>query len=218
MKNVLEQDNTVQNSKKGPVRGSFLKPKLSKTHQDYWLTRLQQRTYKDKSGRCGRAADYTVRIKYLGREARVNLKSANTTQAAMKARDIYIYLMANGWKLTLEKYKPIYKKASKSTVGEFIKEVEEMSNISPKTLNNYISCFRRIVADIEGIEMGKKKFDRFNGGRKLWRDEIHAVKLSRITPGKIQKWKVAFIRRADHDPLKIKSASYTSNPYANKSI
>jgi hypothetical protein len=50
--------------------------------------------------------DYQVRIQHAGRSAYFNLKSANATDAATKARDIYVFLIANGWEGTLAKYKP----------------------------------------------------------------------------------------------------------------
>jgi integrase len=81
--------------------------------------------------------------------------------------------------------------------------------------------FRRIVADLEGIKEdvdhdGKVK-SRFNyrsgGGRDTWAERVHSVELAKITPAKIQQWKIAFVNRALGDPLKERSARTSANSY-----
>ena len=95
--NGSEQVKGLQNRKKGTER---VQTKLGKTHVDYWYSKLRKRIF---SGRDGplkfRCSDWQVRLKHLGRSMWFNLKTANAAEAAVKARDIYISLIANGWEV-----------------------------------------------------------------------------------------------------------------------
>jgi len=212
MKTVSEQIKTTQNIKKGTERVQYNKPnRLPKTHQDYWKSRVHNRKYKDSSGIEKTVPELTVRIKHQRKDEYFKLGTSHRLHASIKARKIYIHLMANGWDATLAKYKPKAMSPAKTTVGAFINEVEQKASISPKTLNNYVVAFRGIVSGIEGIDLGNTKYDYKSGGRDKWLKKIHAVKLSKLTPAKVQKWKIAFIKQAGSDPIKIRQAKVSSN-------
>jgi integrase len=69
---------------------------------------------------------------------------------------------------------------------------------------------RKIVADITGIAHGR------GGGkakREEWRTCIQMVRLSVITPEKVQQWKLDFVARAGQDPRKIRSAKTSANSF-----
>jgi len=46
---------------------------------------------------------YSVRFQHLGRRASFNLSISDADKAAAKARDIFVFLKANGWEATLAK-------------------------------------------------------------------------------------------------------------------
>ena len=74
--------------------------------------------------------------------------------AAAKARDIYLFLKANGWNETLAKFKSS-SRAPKSdivTVGQFLEAVSTQFGGKRKTIDDYSRAFRRIVAGIFEIE------------------------------------------------------------------
>src|SRR5205085_2666186 len=80
--------------------------KLPKTHQDFWVSRLRKRSYLDRGGRTEiEIPTWQVRLFHAGRESWFNLDTANQAAAAVKARDIYVFLKANGWDATLAKFK-----------------------------------------------------------------------------------------------------------------
>ncbi len=102
--------------------------KRPKTHQDYWLGRLRKRTYLARDGKLEiEIPTWQVRLFHLGREAWFNTDTANQAAAAVKARDIYVFLKANGWDAALAKFKPEAERAShlELTVGAYLEAVED---------------------------------------------------------------------------------------------
>jgi hypothetical protein len=114
--NGNEQMKGLQNRKKGTER---VQTKLGKTHVDYWYSKLRKRFFSGRDGLQVQVPDWQVRLKHLGRSMWFNLKTAKAAEAAVKARDIYIYLIANGWEAALEKFKPQTEKRENLSVEEF---------------------------------------------------------------------------------------------------
>lgn len=132
--------------------------------------------------------EYQVRIFHLGREAWFNTGTANQSAAAIKARDIWVYLAANGWEATLAKFKPEPEaKLQICTLGEFLAEAARIGHLKPKTLANYSVKLRKLVADIAGANKGLKKkqararYDYASGGRKAWVEQIEDRRLDLLT-------------------------------------
>src|SRR5579864_7845038 len=93
----MEQKNICSTSKN--------RSKLGKSHQDYWTSKLRKRSYVSK-GKTSFIPDWQVRIAHLGRREWFNLGTPNKASATIKARDIYVSLLAIGWEPTLTKFKP----------------------------------------------------------------------------------------------------------------
>lgn len=219
---MSEHVGTVQNAKKGTERGQRLasnspensvRRTLSKTHQDYWTSRIKKRSYHCKLSGEREIPEWQVRIKHEGQEAWFNLQTPKKVTAANKARDIYVNLIANGWEDTLRKFKK--KKGSPTgvvTVGDFLAEVSKTAEVQPTTLRDYHSRFRSIVAWVAGIEMVAKRFDAHGGGgREKWIAKVDAVKLHHITPEKVQKWKMNYLAERSDDPVRAKKARVSVN-------
>ena len=181
---------------------------LPKTDVRYWARRIY------KHSREGRTDfEWSVRIRHKGRREQFPLLSANRTQAARKALEIYGHLKALGWEAALTKFKrgaePLPPK-SDLTVGEFLAELQAKTELKARTFADYAGSLRKIVADITGIAHGPAGSQ---AKRDKWRSRIHAVKLSRVTPEKVQKWKLKFVARAGEDPRKIRSAKNSANSF-----
>ena len=156
-------------------------------------------------------------MQHLGREAWFNLDTASTALAATKAREIYIFLRANGWDQTNARFKPETQVRIESpSLDEFLAEVRVKGGIRAKTLACYERKFRKIVADIRGLD-DPRKFDKKKGGHAEWSARIGRVKLSDITSGKIQQWKLEFIAKAGGDPLLEKAARNSVNSFIRNS-
>ncbi|MGV3773627.1 MAG: tyrosine-type recombinase/integrase [Verrucomicrobiales bacterium] len=185
----------------------------SKSHQDYWKAKLRKRSYKTGDGQLVEIPEWQVRITFEKREAWFNCRTTNKAEAAIKARDIYLTIVApkpaGGWEVALKKFKPeSAKKFSDPTVGQFIEELEKKAEIKPMTFAIYTRKFRSLVAGIANIpDQGKHSYA--TGGYRDWLEKVHAVKLSKITPEKVSEWKVAFANR--EDPLQRNRAKITAN-------
>jgi hypothetical protein len=184
-KHSSEQKNTRRNRKSVQEvskqdRGNA---RYGKTDLRYWEKSIFQSTY-TRDGTVRRVGEWAVKIQHLGRRETFPLSSANRASAAARAKEIYLSLKSAGWEPTLTKFKPkaINARKAVSTVGEFLNEVKAKASARPKTIESYCRAFRTIVADIFGIDGGKKKYDYRNGGRSGWLAKINNIKLADITP------------------------------------
>lgn len=188
----------------------------SKDHVYHWKNRLFHLAYTtevDGVRQTIKETDWAVRIQYRGRRESFPLRTSNKDAAAIKARDIYLSLVASGWDKTIAQYKPgTIVKINYPTVGEYIREYTSMQ-VMDRTREGYISMFRKIVADINNLADDRRKYDYKKGGREIWINEIDAVRLDSLTPDKTQKWRIAFISKAGKAYDKIDKATNSANSY-----
>jgi len=214
MKTPKEQKRTLQNTETRTETGQSRTEKikrLPKTHQDYWLAKLRKRSYRWQ-GKEIEVPSWQIRLIHLGREEWFNLDTANQAAAAVKARDIYLHLLGKNWTETLAKFKPSVEVAKDGcTVGDFLAQVKAVSGLKPVTFEVYAKKFRSLVAGVCKIDGGKDKFDYVNGGHKSWLERVHAIRLDRLTPEKINAWRVNYLKNASENPLKHKQAHTTVN-------
>jgi integrase len=179
---------------------------------DFWPSRLRKRSYLDRaSGKVVEIPDWQVRLKKDGGESWFNLGTANQAAAAKKAKEIFTFLEANGWPATLAKFKPDSGAATRLdvTVGDFLDEAKAVSGLKPVTYEIYAKKFRCLVAGAFKIDGGKAKYDYVNGGYREWLEKVHAVRLEKLTPDKVNEWKVRELKTASKSPLQLKRASVT---------
>lgn len=201
----------IRHLTKAGQRTGQSRARLSKDHQDYWVAKLRKRTYRTADGRLMEIPEWQVRITYKGREAWFHTHSAHRIEAAIRAREIYRTLVSptGGWEAALKMFKPeMAQKKADPTVGEFLAEIEKRSGLKPMTFGIYARKFRSLVAYLTKIP-GDGKHDHIKGKYKDWLAKVHAVKLSRLTPERIQAWKVAYVKRPD--PLQVKRAKVSAN-------
>ena len=131
---------------------------LSKTHSDYWKSRVLKQSY-TRDGERFTCPDYAVRIQFAGRRELFPLGTANKSTAAGKAAKIYASLVANGWGPTLAEFKPeIVKERKAGTVGEVIVAASEEATVRPRSLAQYVGAFRQLAAEIAGVDGGKDRY------------------------------------------------------------
>jgi integrase len=189
--------------------------KLPKTDTRYWTNRVFFPRY-TKNGETRTLKEYAARMRYLDRRETFPLHTANKAAAAAKAREIYEHLRAQGWGPTVKKFKPGSIKTPVSsivTVGDLLTAVRETSTGNEKTLADYARALRLIVS--QAFEIEDKDGKRFNcrsgGGREKWLERVDAVKLSELTPERIQRWKAAYLKRKGGDPLADRTARNSLN-------
>ena len=219
--NELEQ--TAQDPKSRTETGQRLElsgdtpkpPRLPKDHENYWASKLRQRRYKTKSGNIEQIPELQVRLIHANREGWFNLGTKNKSEAGKKARDIYLCLRANGWEKTLEKFKPKSEAASKSnlSVGDYLSAVQATGRLNGRTFLNYQNCLRTIIAESFGVRGGVAKYDYRAGGSQQWAERIDCIRLSRVTPDRVSKWKEKRLKLAGKSPAAIASAKRTVTTY-----
>src|ERR1035437_444005 len=189
---------------------------LSRTHADYWKARLFRRTY-TQDGKAHEVNDLYVRIQHGGRREFFPLTTTNQDAAARKAASIFTFLKANGWDAALAKFKSTAYGQVKLdlTVGDYLGAVDATRRLRGRTFLNYRNCFHTIVAQIFGIrpKKGENKFDYRTGGNGKWTARIDQIRLERLTPDRVNRWKRDRVASAGHSPAGIASARRTVNSY-----
>ena len=175
---------------------------VGRTHVDYWAPRLKKRSYFDRQGREVEIPEWQVRIACLGRREWFNTGTPNRDAAAERARKIYLSLVSAGWERTLEEFKPDMQVSKDGcTVGQVLDQIKAVSALKPGTFEIYAKKFRSLVAGVFNIDGGKAKYDYVNGGYRAW--------LDRLTPERVNAWKVRELKNASKNPLQLKHTSVT---------
>jgi integrase len=194
--------------------------RAAKTHQDYWKTRIKRCTFTGRDGEKYSPPEYYVRMFHLGRETWFSLDTANQSAATIKARDIYLSLIASGWEATLARFKPSpISKADVCSVGEFLADVGARSHLKPMTVRRYAVKLRKMVADIAKVEAGVKgrakraKYDYMKGGRNAWLAKVDSQPLNLLTPDAVNAWRNHYVAKAGSDPMARKSAERSAASY-----
>jgi integrase len=146
------------------------------------------------------------------------LYTGNKAAAAARAREIYRVLVTEGWAATRERFRPAEssKPERPVTVAEFFQRIRETHAGRQTTLEEYLRAFRFIVAESFGIEGTGEKYDYQAGGHIKWLKRVEAVELAAITPERVQRWKIAFLKRAGTNPVEIRSARISVNSLLRK--
>ena len=133
-------------------------------------------------------------MRFGGTQCRWPLKTANRDQAATKARDIYLSLVAVGYEATIERFKPWTAEDQEDpntvTVGQFIEAVRTVAPVRATTFTTYERKMRFLVSQIKAVESSRARYDYVNGGCKAWRDKVDATPLSELTPEKVLQWQI----------------------------
>ncbi len=188
---------------------------------DYWYGRLRKNSFKRKDGSTYTSREYQVYMSVGGKQQRFNLDSGNKEVAAEKALEIYMFSRSNGPAATLEKYRrKTTTKVENPTVGDLLREIGELRLIKAKTFTDYSRKLRTVVSGSLQIKSDKSRYDYFGPGNKLWRSKVDSIPLSQFTPDKIMKWRSAYLKNADQDPVSQRRAraSLTSLLRNSKSL
>lgn len=224
--NSSESVLSLQNSESGPEvaqkSSSRHKRRMGKDHVDFWKSRLVKRTY-EHGGKTHQVSGWQVRIGHLGEREWFNTERDNRETAALRAREFYQCLVANGWAAARKKFKPAPETiipANRLTVGEFFTAVERTGHLSPRTFTNYQTCFRSIIAGIFKVKGEDSRFDYRSrdqeagkSGNQLWREQIDGRLLESITPELVTDWQRAFVAKVGNSPVKTAAARRTANSY-----
>jgi integrase len=156
---------------------------------------------------------YHYKPMYQGRRETFSTGTPVKAIAGVVARQIYMYLRANGWDATLEKYSHKKKEPGPvTTLGEFIARVESTFDGQRRTIVDYVSNLRKVAAEIAGIIRSQKtKHDYRSAGREAWLAKVDRLALEAIKREKIEAWRVAYVAAAGDDLNQIRARKTTCN-------
>lgn len=193
----------------GETEPSVKKGQFPKTDVRYWKKALTRTKWESGEGD-GEAKTFSVQVQYQHRRVRFPLRQSSEHTAASLARDIYVFLLANGWDATLKRFKPDAVPTKKiPTVGEYLTAARAVSGIRASTFETYCVKLRTVTAGVCGVEAGVERYGK--KGAAAWRERVEAVKLSRLTPENIQRWAVSYLGEAGDDPAKQQSRKTSLN-------
>ena len=146
--------------------------KFTKDSLRYWEKQIFKNRYKYK-GKIQNSCTYCSKIMYDNKRVTFNLKTGNKTKAAALAKEIYLHLQLNGYEETLKKYKSNGEKKNESpTVGAFLKEIRDKSNLRVETLYTYEKKFRRLVAEACSVKISGP---RVGAGNQVIKEKVHEI-------------------------------------------
>jgi integrase len=189
-----------------------------KSDMRYWQQAIFQPSYTWK-GTKRWVGHWAVKVQHGRRRETIPLGTANKAAAAAKAKEFYLCLQSKGWYEALLRFKPKsrWSVGAITTVGDFLAAAESVWSGRTKTFADYARAFREIVSDSFGIDGGTSKYDYRSGGRDTWVKRVERIKLRELTPDKVQKWKVDFLKRAGNNPVKKRGAQVSVNSLLRRS-
>jgi integrase len=155
----------------------------------------------------------------------LSLRTPNREEAALIAKDWFVFLNTNGWEAFDAKYRTTLSTTTRTTgsvksygvtVGDFLVAARNESDLAHKTFDDYARCLRFIVSEIRAMSKPRSRHDYRNGGRKAWVAAIDATPLEYVTPDKIRAWKRAYVARAGHDELARRRCTVSVNSYLRR--
>ncbi len=188
------------------------KQNFSKTDARYWQERIYKLIY-TRDGKTCEVPEWSVKVQWRGRRELFNLQTSNKAAAAARAKDIYATIIGAGWDAAFEKFKLEMQRKAVSTVGDFLAELHCHWTGKPKTFEDYCQKFRTMLSQMFSIKGGSAKahYDHVNGGRDAWIAKIDRIKLADVTPERVNKWRIAFVRQAGDNPVMQKRARISCN-------
>ena len=198
---------SYQHGKSAKRVQSDSKPAVGKNTATYWQDRLFKPVTRGLV-----SPHYTMQVAFKGRRMAFTTGTGNKDAASRIAAGIYNDLLALGVEATLAKHRP--QKAAKgdkvATIGEWITAAQEVSAANDATFTAYARALRTIAGGIAELKKNKKRFGPKKGGSTKYREGIDSISLEILTPEALQKWRLAYVRRAK-TPVREKSAKTSCN-------
>jgi len=207
-----EAKSDVENSKIGGELAEKTVLHRSKTHADYWKTRLFHDGFTTPDGGRSLSGEWSVRIYRDGRRETFNLGSANAATAADKAKFIYANLVSSGWDATLAKFKPeSVAKKKEGRVGEAIAAAQQLSTTRPQSFAQAALRLRQIAGEIAGVKKPAKASDYRSPAFAEWRSKVDAVSLAVLTPEAVRGWRDRRIAARSKNPVERRAATISAD-------
>jgi len=159
------------------------------------------------------AGSYYIKLMFQGRRHTFCTRSTVRNEAAIKAREIYVFLRANGWDAALAKYSDKPHAGPMTTLGEFAARIQATFDGQKRTIVDYVGALRRVGSEIFGISRGTtKKYDfRSKAARETWLAKTDKIPLRSLTREKIEAWRIAYVQSVGDNLDLIRSRKTSCN-------
>ena len=181
------------NSKNGKPVANQARRGGGKNDSRYWRSRI----FRPVNDRGGVSPHYAMRLQFRGKRTALSLGTGNADAAARMAANVYTDFLTLGFDAALAKRRPSKPTVeSIATVGEWVTAARSVATANPATFTCYAASLRKIVGDILRVSRTKKRFGPKKGGAKDYRQVIDAAGLEVLSASAIQKWRLAYVKRA----------------------
>ena len=150
-----------------------------------------------------------IKLQQGGVRKTFSTKCTVKSGAAARAREIYIYLRANGLNAAVQKYGSGPASKPTETVGQLLEKIEQTWLGQPRTIAEYGAGLRHVASDIMGIS--RAGIGGQGKNREKWLAKVNGIKIADITPAAVEQWRVNYIKSAGTDVAARKSRETSSN-------
>lgn len=181
----------------------------AKDQKTYWQNRVRKRTYQ-RDGTQLESKEYYAFLQWAGKRKWIPLGTSNREKAAKVAARKYVQLTEGGW-VSLDKRTNA--SADRITIGEFLIEIEEAIQVSPRSWGNYSRSLRQIAADIKGLSCPRGAKFKWESYRE-WKSKVDGLPLSLLDQDSITKWTKDYLAERDNGPESVRKAKNSCNTIA----
>ena len=190
---ITKQTGSDLNRKSGKPVANRITRGVGKNDSRYWFSRI----FRPINDRGVASPHYAMRLQMHGRRIAFSLGTGNKDAAARSAAKIYTDFLTLGVEGALARYRPKRPTEHIVTVGEWIEAATSVASVNAATFALYAAALRKIVGDMIRVKRNKKRFGPKGGGARAYRKAVDAAPLSVLTPEAIQKWRLAYVKRAN---------------------
>jgi integrase len=209
----LEDTKSVQE-----VSSGFSSAVRGKTHTDYWLKKVFHPKYRAGDGMRETGA-FSVKIQFSGRRELFPLNTANRPDAARKSKQIWASLVANGWDKTLAEHKPqaTYVAPVFVTVGDYMDYLASKNFYTLEALYRNQTKFYTVLSSMFENDGFGSRFRARRARLKKANEKLRAVRLSDLTPRRVEEWKNSYLASRSGNPVSEIRAKHTLDSYIRAS-
>lgn len=183
----------------------------SRFHVSYWKERLYQKTF-TRDGKTHTVPGWSVRLQHDGQRDSFSLGTANAVAAAAKAKEIAMFLDANGWAATKAKFKPEFlPKIRAGTVGEAIAAAKELATTRPQSFAQAALRLRQLASEMGEIKAPANRTAYFTEEFKNWRGKVDAVPLTLFSAENVRLWRAQRIAARSGNPVEKRAATISAD-------
>lgn len=196
------------------VSSGFSAPGRGKSHADYWLKKIFRPKYNTDVGP-RETGSYSVKIQHARRRELFPLNTSNRAEAAKTAKQIWASLVANGWEKTLTQFKPnsVHVPPIFVTVGDYLDYLTANRLYTPQALYRNTTKLFTALGSMFETDKPRTRFDARRVGLKKWHDKLRAIKLSDLTPMRVELWKSNYLALRCDNPIQEIRAKHTIDSY-----